>query len=865
MTPERVRVEGLHSIEREELLGLLGIAAGRPLGPAELRRGIKRAFLKGIFDDIAVSTSEEEPGTLVVSVRERDFIDDIDVRGNDDIPDKFIYAHLDLKERTVIRYDLLESVKKKLLEALRERGYPEAAVDIEVSGAGEPYRVDVLVKVTQGRPDRVYRIEVVGQPEWEVKPYMRTSEGDIYDQFRLREDLERLRRRFQGLGFLSPVAGPYTFSDGTLVVSVTPGRRLEIEIKGNEAVADRKLRAVMPFLEAGDVRDDLIEEAVSKMTDLYHEAGFPFVQIAPVLVEQEEVVEVSFFVYEGDKVLVDAINVEGISVSEGSVKEIMSLKEGGAFNPDVLESDVDRIRELLNALGYVDASVSEPRVEVSGKWATIGIDVVEGPKYVISHINVEGVRSVSGEEVFQAMELKAGVPYNEVDIADARRRISTFYRTRGYLDASVGVSREFENSSARVIFQVDEGPRYFFGDTVIIGNTRTRPGVISRELPYEKGSPLDASLLYESRQGLYRLGIFREVDVRTLESYDHTSDIAVEVDEAKPGTIEFGFGYGDYEGLRGFFDIGYRNLFGLHRQASFRTELSSLSRRFILNYREPWFLGRRMPMRAFLLREERKEENIDTGEVRYRVRRTSANVGIERNLGRRTKLDLAYEYSLVETFDVKPDVVLSREDTGTLAISSIIPSVAYDTRDNPFDPKRGVFAGGSLKVASNFLLSETDFLKAQAHASTYIRLSRPLVLALGARGGVAQGLRDTSELPLVERFFLGGRNSVRGFAQDTLGPKGAEGTPLGGNAFLQGNVELRMRVAKSWRVVAFVDAGNVWLKIDEVDPLDLRYAAGLGLRYDTPVGPVRVDYGLKVDPEPGESSGEIHFSIGHAF
>lgn len=860
-----VRVEGLYSMEKRELLYLLEIKPGHSLDPATLRRGIQRAFLKGIFDDITVETDENSPGTVIVKVKERDIIDDIDVEGNENLPKKFVLAHLGLREGTVMRYDLLEKIRANLLDAVRERGYPSAEAVIEVNPAGRPYKVGVVLRIKEGAPLRVYRIVIAGRPAEEVMLYMRLSEGDVYDQFKLKKDMERIEKHYKGSGYLNPTVGPYTFSGGVLTLGVDPGKKLLMEFKGNEAVSSRLLRGLTPFSEAGDVRDDLIEEAVSKMTALYHEKGYPFAQIAPVETESDDEIMLKFYIFEGRKVSVDSIEIAGSSLPEKNLKAIMLLKKGEVYNPDLLDSDIGRLEDFYNALGYLDASFSEPEVEIVGEGARIVVKVTEGPKYEITHIGIEGVKSIPGKDIYDAIGLKAGAPYNEVDVADARRRVITLYRNHGFLDIKVEVKRDFEKGLVRVVFRVDEGPMYFFGETVIIGNTQTKPEVVERELGYEEGKPLDMGKLVAARQKLYRLGIFRDVDLRPLESYDHTSDVAVEVQESKPGVVEFGFGYGEYERYRGFVDIGYRNLFGMDKQASFRTELSSLARRFILNYRDPWFLGKPVPMRVSLLMEEKKEENIDTGEVMYRLRRTTATIGIEKSLGERTKLDLPYEFSLVKTFDVKPDVVLSREDVGTLAISSVIPAISYDTRDNPFDPKKGVFAGASLKFATFLLLSQTDFLKAQAHASTYARLTGWVVLAVGARGGVAQGLRDTVELPLVERFFLGGRNSVRGFAQDTLGPKGKDGTPTGGNAFLQGNVELRFRVSRNWRLVAFVDSGNVWREISEVDPFQLRYSVGGGVRYSTPVGPVRVDYGHKINRRPGETSGELHFSIGHAF
>jgi|Deesub1362A_J573_1020465.scaffolds.fasta_scaffold00275_17 outer membrane protein insertion porin family len=859
-----VHVDGLYSIDKEELLYLLDIRPGSILKPGSLKRGIKRAFLKGVFEDISVETDDPKAGVIKVRVRERDVIEKIKIKGNKRLSKKFLKQHLDLKEDSIIRYDLLDEIKDRLLQAVGEKGFPSADVTIEVHKTKRPYRVKVILNIDEGEPVIVKRIRVFGRPQQEVGVLMRLEEGDIYDQFKLRKDMERIRKYYLKRGYLDPIVGPYTFKDGELHLGVNPGKRLFIKIKGNEFISSKKLRRVMPFFEAGDVRDDLIDEAVSKIIALYHAAGYPFVQVAPVISQKDDEVRLNFYIFEGEKIMVESIKFSGITIPETNLKKIMSLEEKAAFNPDLLEPDVETIKEFYIALGYLDVSVDEPEVSIIGSWAKVNIHVTEGEKFEITSIGVEGVKSVSEQDVLDAIGMDVGAPYNEVDISDARRRVLAFYRSYGFYNCRVDVTREFNGKNVHVVFKIDEGPRLFFGKTIVRGNTATKLKVIKREFAYREGMPLNNTLLMTTRQKLYKLGLFTDVDVKTLDRYDDTVDALVDVEEGKAGAVEFGFGYGEYERFRSFIDISYKNLFGMNRHMSFRTELNSMSRRYILNYKEPWFLDRPVPMRVFLMREERKERNIDTGEIRYRVKKYAASTGIEKRLSERTKFDVYYEFSLAKTFDVQPDVILSKEDSGTLAISSIRPAIAYDTRDNPFDPQRGVLVGMSVKVATSLLFSETDFVKVIVQGSGYQRLAKWLVFAVSLRGGAAEGLRDTEELPLVERFFLGGRNTVRGFEQDTLGPL-TRNTPTGGNAFLLGNLELRWRVAGSWRVVTFLDAGNVWIKTEDIDPDDLRYTAGLGIRYSTPVGPIRIDYGQKLDRRPGESKGEIHFSIGHAF
>lgn len=863
---QKTHVEGLHSIGEDELLYLLGIEEGKAVDEESIRRGIKRAFIKGIFENITVESDEETPGLITVTVKERDFVSDVSVKGTEAVSAGFIKKQLAIEPGDEMRYDLVEQYRQTVLETLRLKGYPDAEVSLEVEKTRTPYRVDVVITVKEGTPVYIREINVIGRPSSEVLSYILTAENVVYDQFRLRKDIKRLKEHYKKEDYLNPVVGPFTFSEGVLHLNVNPGERLEITIKGNDSISRKKLVRTMPFFDTGEVRDDLIDEAVARMVSTYHASGFPDAQVAMVMSEEEDTITLNFFVHEGTRVRVGDIGVEGITVPEENLEQMLSLKQGGVYNPDLLGRDAQAIRDFYNALGYINVSVSAPEVSIEDDTAHVTMHVDEGKQVRISDIKLDGVESLSSDIVEAEIEIKEGDPYNEVDISDARRSIMGLYRERGYLRANVDVQREFiSDQQAALTFTVEEGPQLYFGKTIVRGNRGTRVIVIEREFVHDEGEPLDKKLLLEARQRIFRTGLFEDVSVDVLDRYDHSSDVLVSVEEGKAGTVEFGLGYGEYDRLRGFFDVSYRNLFGMNRQGAFRIEATSLLSRYILRYNDPWFLGRRLPFRAYFIKEDREEINIDTGDTKYKVERYTGGLGIEKDISDRVKLDILYEYSFTDTFDVAPDIIISREDTGTLGISSITPSITYDTRDNPFDPRRGFYTGVSLKTASVVLFSETDFFKVVGFASAFKELAKPVVLAVSVRGGVADGFRDTTDLPLIERFFLGGRSTVRGFSQDDLGPKGPKGTPIGGNAFFLGNLEFRISIMKNWRIVAFFDTGQVWLDNKDMDLTDLRYTAGLGLQYNTPVGPIRVDYGHKIDRRAGESSGEVHFSIGHAF
>jgi outer membrane protein insertion porin family len=866
MVIKEISVEGLSSLSREELLDLLDMKIGEVLDPLKIRTGIKRAFLKGIFEDIEVYAEEKKDGVRIV-VKERDRIRDVNVAGNEYFSSRRIRAMFPLKEGQLLRHDRLDNAVSQLREALIERGFPHARASVEISPASGMYTKDLTITLNEGPPLLIERIVIRGAPDEEIeeiRDLIPMKEGDIYDTSALPKAVERIRNHYKGLGYLNPTVS-HLFADGTMDITVTLGRKLTVRFEGNTVFGSGRLAKEIPFSDAGEVRDDVIEDAARKITSLYYGKGYASCQVAPVISEAPgNATEITFFIFEGERVTVGALMFPGMTLPEKNLKEVLPLKEGDDYNPNLVSSDADVVREFYVALGYLGVEVESPGVRIEQNKALITMSVKEGQKTVISEVEVTGYRSVAPEEILKAIGLKPGDAYNEVDMADARLRVIELCQDKGFLDVFVSPKVEIAEEKARITFEIQEGERTFFGKTIITGNTGTKREVIARELLHRESAPFNYGVIAKERQRLYKLGLFANVRVEPLDLYDHRRDIHIEVVEGDAGTVEFGVGYNNFDKFTGFVDIGYANLFGMNRQLSLRVGYNSLERLYAINYVDPWFLDQPLQLKGTVFLNERDEKNIDTKVVMYRYRKQGISLGVEKRYSSTTKGEIYYEYVFADTSDVQPDIVLTAKDVGSLGISSIRPGITYDTRDNPFDPRNGVLAGVTMKVASSAFLSETSFAKAVVNGSLYHEVARPFVLAVAFRFGIAHAWGSSEILPLIERFFLGGRSTVRGYAQDTLGPRGSAGNPTGGNAFIETNLELRTSLGKGIGLVTFLDSGNVWQRIGDIDG-SLKHAVGVGLRYNTPVGPVRVDYGYKLKKEEGLSRGELFFSIGQAF
>jgi outer membrane protein insertion porin family len=858
----KITVKGLTSLPQERFFDLLSIRVGKAFDRGDLNAGIKRAFLTGLFNDISVETVIEDDGLINITVKEKEVIASIQIKGNEHFSKRFVKKQLTVSAGEKINAVKVSQSIKTLKDEMVMRGFADAQVNYSFVPR-KKNRVSLIVEVKEGDPLIIKDIVILG-PEDVIRSRLSLSRGDIYDRTKLQQTSKKVIAYYREAGHIG-ASMACTYKDGIVSILLNTGKILTVSFVGNTSIHAEALMKEVLFFELNEFSDDLLDETRSRIEALYHRQGYPFAQVAPVQTVTDKTIGLEFFIFEGESYRVNQVNFTGATISSATLRTILELRPGNLYNPDMLEADTDTLVEFYHALGYIYAEIHAPELKMNNNIVDILYLIKEGTQVKLRNISMKGKGEIAESELVNMIPVKPGQPYNEVDITDARRIILDMYNKRGFIDARVTAERSITDAFADIAFTVQEGAVSLFGKVIIIGNERTRHSIIEREIVHQEGHPLDYSLLLKEKQELYRLGLFSDIEITPLEKSDTKRDIIYKLTEANNGAVEFGFGYGEYEKYRGFVDLSYRNLWGMNRQASFRTEMSSLEQRYILSYNEPWFFYKELTFRALLLHENRKEINIDNGDVQYRLKRDTASAGIEKKILGNVKAELYYDFSVVNTFEVQPDIVLSREDVGTLIISGIRPGLLYDTRDNPFEPKKGTLAGLTVKFASSVLFSQTDFTKVTMYANKYYSLHKRVVLALSARVGAANGFGSTRELPIVERFFLGGRTTVRGYAQDTLGTKGTDGNPTGGNAFVMGNVELRADVGKGFGFVTFIDGGNVWRKLEKADIADLKYTTGMGIRYNTPVGPFRIDYGHKLNRETGESRGEIHFSLGHAF
>ncbi len=561
----------------------------------------------------------------------------------------------------------------------------------------------------------------------------------------------------------------------------------------------------------------------------------------------------------------------------------------------------------------------------------VTIDISEGPRTLVGTVGISGNRVFTDEQIRAWLTVVPGRPYSDIDVASARDRFDLEYRNRGYENVVVEPRAALAEGGTRanIAFAISEGPQVLVDHVIIVGNHRTNTKTIERELTLRPGEPLGYAARIESQQRLSALGLFRRVNITELRhESEPRRDVLIQVEEAPPTTISYGGGLEGGTRLRpigpngqaeehfefaprGFFEIGRNNLWGKNRSVDLFTRASLKARDIVLTdtgvrlatpaagsgygfneyrvfgtYREPKVFNTPADvlLTGILDQAIRSSFNFQTREVRaeagWRLTRSYSIAG-------------RYSFQHTTLFDQRftPDEEpLIDRIFPQVRLSKFSNSMIHDTRDDLLDPTRGTFLALNSDVAARAIGSEVGFVKTFAQLFDYYRLpvARRVILATAARIGAAHGFPRTvrrvnaagsvetdvvQDLPASERFFAGGDTTVRGFSLDRLGTAktiSPSGFPTGGNGEVVLNAELRVAAVKGLTGVTFVDAGNIFPRASDLRFTDLRPAAGFGVHYKSPVGPIRVELGFNLHPRelaPGtlERRTVLHISLGQAF
>jgi outer membrane protein insertion porin family len=911
----------------EALSRLTGIHTGIPYSSQMIRQSLNSLYATGLFTDVVVDASPIEGGVAIVyQFIEKTFLSDLRIKADGVIwPFSILFYNkvqeaMDLPVGEEFTEERLKISINRLVNYLQRQGHFRAKIDTDVSQVPGTNQVKVSVRIRQGSRARIRETKFVGDTA--VSKFqiwlktMRSTGGELYQADNLDNDLAGLLSFYHASGYLKATVGPpeVLYEESTdevnIIVPVEAGSQLRVRFEGNGPYTDRDLMPLLLFEEERSYDDSVFRASADRLADFYRAHSFPFVKVDYTQrdLPTEGAVEAVFKIDTGNFACLRTIVFVGNTLfTPFQIQELIQTRPGntlfcGTVDPDRLESDVKILRARYHEQGYQDIKI-DPRVEYNEakNIATLIFAIAEGPRTLISDIRFVGQQAISLTLLQKTIRLRSGQPFDEIPFRRDQEEILALYHKNGYVYAQVDSDLEFSQDRTRVEirFRISENPLVHIGRIFLSGNTYTQDRVILRELDVKPGDPYDESRIQISRGRIQQLGYlgnvrFEPVTPLNPKTQDTVKDMRLTVKENPTRTLDLGLGYADVEHLRGFVQWTHRNLWGTGESLSLRASASSIERTASATYLEPWVLGYHLEGRLVVY-------NQFLDRLSYTLTTAGTTAGLGKNLTPTVKGTLQYQYEIDSYLN---GVELLPEDQH-VNIGSVTPALYWDTRDNPFSPTSGFINGVAVQDAATSLGSQVEFIKTTVQSSWYFPLTRWLVAAVSARAGVSErfgptpteprtgGTQAPDMLPPNERFFLGGRTTVRGYQQDELGiipTKCHDGENCatiipndtqtgvdfsGGNAMLLFNGELRIYLPGNFGLVIFNDRGNVFRLSSQVDFNLIKSTIGAGLWYGTPAGPLRLDYGYKLNREKNlcpacpvvvkESPGEFHFTLGFAF
>ncbi len=723
---------------------------------------------------------------------------------------------------------------------------------------------------------------------------LETREKDLFSEAIVKEDVKRLYH----LGYFTNISVDVErVKDGVKVAFIVNEKPelSEIIFKGNSLIPTKRLQREMGSRVGEALNEKLLVEDVESLNKLYAEEGFPLARIdyevAHPKNEREAVVLVK--IDEGPKQAIKRISFTGNKhVPSRKLVQLMQTKRQapwplyvwpmsylfskGMLNEEAFSDDLERIKAYYASLGYVDMKIKDVERSLSpkGRYMDIGIAVEEGGLYQVGSIAIEGNKIHETDELHRALAMTADTTYSPLSLQEDLMALRGMYFSKGYTDAEIMPEKKLnpETGKIDVHYKIKEYEPYYIGRIDVKGNTRTKDRVVRRELNVMPGDIFNSLKIQRSKERLQNTGFFESVDITAAPGEDdQTRNLVVDVEEGKTGQLSFGAGYSSIDSFVGFAEISQSNFdirnfpyfTGGGQKLRLRAEVGNERQDLDISFTEPYFMGKRLAA-GFDLYSRSSQYLSDY----YDEDRMGGMLRVGKAFGDFFRGDVVYKLENVKlnVDDDASETLLSQD--GSKTISSVSLGLTRDTRDSIIFPRQGSISGFTVEFAG--LGGDADFIKLQCVGSQYfvpIERFPEHVIRVAGEAGVASSYGSSSgELPISERFFLGGGNSIRGFEFRDVGPRDSNDSPIGGDSMVMGSIEYTFPLISRIRGAAFFDFGNVYETPGDFLS-DIVASVGMGLRLNLPVGPIKLDYGIPVitDQWTEGENGAFNFNVGTIF
>jgi outer membrane protein insertion porin family len=940
---EKVEISGPPTIHAENFRSLLRQQEGQPFSMDAIRESVGALQKTNEFTQVQVSVEPQPAGLRVTFILQpASYIGLISFPG---VTKRFAYTRLleavGIQEQTPFIEKQLPDAKKALLNFLASNGYFASTAEVEIH-RDDPHRlVNLTFVVKLNERARIGDIEIAGLPADEADAGVKSlrtfrarlkgaylKPGQRFSATRLRKSTDFLRDHLASNGRLAPslkMAQPqYDAADNRAKITfqATPGPKLDLKVTGAK-ISRRKLKSLIPIYEENTVDLDLVAEGKRNLASYFESKGFYDAQVTSQMNRQGDTVEVSYDVERGEIHKVTGVSYSGNKfLDDKQLVKLTQVKKGkffsrGKYSAQLVTKTVNSITAQYKNAGYSKVVV-RPDIKDFEPEVDITFVIEEGPRQTVRSLRVvnSGGEEVSRQTQNKPLNLGVGKPYSPYLLQQDRDQILASLLDRGYLNARFTSTANADAANPDVfdvVYTVDGGPQVHTSNVVLLGNEKTNQHLIQNIVHpnVDEGAPIGEGKLLTAESDLYGLGIFDWASVRPLRpiSTQTQEEVVVKVHEAKENTMVFGagleviprsgnipvgtvaipgippIGLGNkfktsqqsFFGPRGSFEYDRKNVRGRAETASLSILASRLDQRLSLTYQDPHFVGSNWSSLLSVSGERTTENSIYTAEL------GQASFQVQKPLDARKTKNVIFRYSFQRTNLSNitiPDLVLPQDQR--VRLSTFSAEFLRDTRDKPLDAHKGFYQTFVASVTPTALGSSADFTRFLGQTAYYRQVKPWLVFANNVRLGFAVPFAG-SDVPLSERFFSGGADSLRGFPINGAGPQRpvqvcanpADSTtctlisvPVGGDMLFVFNSEGRFPIPLKEGLggVVFYDGGNVYSNINfHQFTNNYTNSVGIGVRYNTPVGPIRFDVGYRINNIPGLKSTQYFVTLGQSF
>jgi outer membrane protein insertion porin family len=876
---------------------LIFIQEGEPFSTKRFQDSLDALKSPKIFKAIHVFEKlvKEDQLALHFQVTPYPRVKDIKIEGAFPLLEREILNAMQLRAGDAYDPNAFPAKEGAIVQLFKNEGYIAPVVNLGAKEDPADGDVTVFVNIDKGDFFHIRRFEIKGNRAFSktrlklrIKTYKSWLIPDFMRRFKKKEfdkDIKNLIQFYRTKGYPDVIVNADINKDAntqnvSISLNIDEGPRYDIEFEGNKAFWNFTLKKDLILFKEGNKRDFGLRKSIRNIKKRYLKAGYKECRVEMTSEKKHEtgqpVRKIRFIIDEGTRYIVNSLDFKGNSAfdSKKIKKQILTRTPGiianGAFVQETLEEDKRAITSLYLKQGYMNTKVkdqvaSDKDIKEKKHNIDLILDIEEGVQTHVKSLTIHGLNVLSGAQAREAITLKKGSVFRNYMIRSDENTLSSLISEKGYPHVKVKGSAVIskDNTEASVTYEVDEGPFVKMGQMALTGNFLTKRRVIQNELELDPGDPFSMNKYLRSQRNIRDIEAFDSVRFNTfgLKEKADKVNLLLELEEKKPYYIQSGVGYDTERRFYGNLLAGDRNLFGLNKDVWAGGEISQIGYRGDLGISEPRFFGTRIKSSVNMFTETREEFNTNFG-----TRERGVSLSFNRRLFQKFNADLSFVYSYKKNYprDLEPISVNEEVNFGSREILTISPSLIYNNIDSYIRPRKGLFSSLLLDISKGINNSLDDFFRYRFEVRKYYTPIENLSFALRGRIGDITPFEDGSAIPEDQLFFLGGTSTVRGFDENLLRFDSA-GKAIGGLTSILGNIEARVDLGSDFGLSFFYDIGSVKNAILDEGTDEFRSSVGTGLYYFTPIGPIGIYYGHKLDRKPGESAGRFHFTIGFRF